>query len=61
MDKKTVKKIELGAETFRQDLSYWMNRPAEERLDAVEALRREFYGIPARLQGNARVVKSSRS
>lgn len=27
-----------------EDVAYWLSRPVEERLAAVEALRRDYYG-----------------
>ena len=38
------------------DREYWMQRSAEERLSAVEILRRQMYGDPPRLQRSARVL-----
>ena len=61
LDKKIVKKMKLGDESARNDLAYWNSRPVEERIAAVETLRREYYGSSARLQRNARVVKSPQS
>jgi len=59
MNKKIIKKIKLGEETSEHDRTYWLSRPAEERIEAVEILRREYYGSSARLQRNARAVKSA--
>ena len=39
------------------DLNYWRNKSPEERLSAVEILRRQFYGNTTRLQRVVRVVK----
>ena len=41
----------------RQDLSYWLSRPAEERVAAVDHLRRQRHGNRERLRGVARVVQ----
>ena len=38
-------------------LAWWLGRPASERLAAVDELRREFYGNPARLQRTAQIVE----
>ena len=59
MDKKIVKKMRLGEGSERDDLAYWKSRPAEERIEAVEMLRKEYYGSSARLQRTVRVIKSS--
>ena len=39
---------------IKEDLEYWRSRPAEERIAAVERLRREYYGD---LPGLSRVVR----
>lgn len=44
---------------IRQNLEYWLSRPAEERLAAVDELRRQVYGDLLRLQRVARVVPQS--
>ena len=41
----------------REDLEYWLQRTPEERLAAVEKLRRQHYGSTARFQRVARVVQ----
>gem|GEM_PF-1055464 len=44
-------------QSAQQDLSYWLSRPVEERVAAVEYLRRQRYGSAAGLQRVARVVQ----
>jgi hypothetical protein len=45
MIRKTVQKQYLeNFSEIRQNLEYWLSRPPEERLAAVDALRREYYG-----------------
>ena len=44
-----------------QNLEYWLSRPAEERLAAVDELRRQFYGDSQRLQRVTRVIQQARS
>jgi hypothetical protein len=39
------------------DLKYWLNKPPEERVAAVDYLRRQFHGSSARLQRVARAVQ----
>lgn len=41
---------------IRQNLEYWLGRPPEERVAAVEELRREVYGDSHRRQRIARVM-----
>ncbi len=42
----------------RENLRYWLSCPPEERLAAVDELRRQFYGDSHRLQRVARVIYS---
>ncbi|MBF0458632.1 MAG: hypothetical protein HQK99_12155 [Nitrospirae bacterium] len=53
--KKHVKIVPLGAET--SDCQYWRSRPPSERLEAIEMLRKQYYGdtIP-RLQPICRII-----
>lgn len=44
---------------IRQNLEYWLSRPHEERLAAVDELRRSFYGHSQRLQRTARVIQQT--
>jgi len=60
--RKTVQKQDLdGFSEIRQNLEYWLSRPPEERLAAVDALRREYYGDSQRLQRVARFVQQAQS
>jgi hypothetical protein len=60
MIQKVVAKYELNdPDAARRDLEYWLSRPPEERVEAVEILRRQFYGNPGRLQRVARVIQRS--
>lgn len=49
MEKVLVKR-KLGESTVQEDLAYWLSRPAEERLEAVEILRRRYYGTLPRME-----------
>lgn len=42
-----------------EDLEYWLSRTPEERIEAVEYLRRQHYGSTEGLQRVARVVERS--
>jgi len=58
MIKRVVKRRSLRDSSSRKDdLDYWMSRTPEERIAAVEFLRRQFYGSTEGLQRTARVVK----
>jgi hypothetical protein len=46
-----------GFSEIRQNLEYWLSRPPQERLAAVDELRREVYGDSHRLQRVVRVVR----
>ncbi len=39
------------------NLSYWLSKTPEERVVAVELLRRQYNGSPGRLQRTARVIQ----
>jgi hypothetical protein len=41
---------------IKQNLEYWLSRPPEERIAAVEELRRQVYGDSHRLRRLARVM-----
>jgi hypothetical protein len=60
MIRKVVKKHRLDKDNeIRQNLQYWLSRTPEERLSAVEILRRQVYGDSQRLQRVVKVVKLS--
>lgn len=62
MIQKIVKKVNLSSfSEVRENLSYWLSKRPEERVAAVEFLRRQHNGSPARLQRSARVVQRSQS
>jgi len=46
---------------IKQNLEYWLSQPPEERLAAVDALRREYYGDSHRLQRVVRVIQQTQS
>ena len=43
--------------SIKDDLAYWLSRNPEERLAAVEYMRRQYHGNTARLQRSARVIQ----
>ncbi len=62
MIRKTIQKQDLdNFSEIKQNLQYWLSRPPEERLAAVDALRCEYYGDSQRLQRVARVVQQAQS
>ena len=44
-----------------ENLAYWLSKTPEERVTAVELLRRQFNGSSARLQRSARVIQRIQS
>lgn len=58
MIKKIIAKHPLRA-SGKDDLKYWLSRPHEERVAAVDFLRKQHYGSSARLQRTARVIQRS--
>ena len=60
--RKVVKKANLNDfSEIRENLSYWLSKKPEERIAAVEFLRRQHHGSAIRLQRSARVVQLSQS
>jgi len=58
MIQKIVKKGVMGElSSIKEDLAYWLSKPPEERVAAVDYLRRQYNGNTARLQRSARVIQ----
>ncbi len=60
MIKKVVRKANI--KDFREvkdNLAYWLSKTPEERVAAVEYLRRQFNGSSARFQRSARIIQRS--
>ena len=58
MIQKIVKKSRMDdLSSIRKDLAYWLSKSHEERISAVEYLRRQYHGNTARLQRSARVIQ----
>ncbi len=57
MIKRTVRKIGLKKKSGNSDLQYWLSKTPEQRISAVEILRRQHDGRPKRLRRVARVIK----
>jgi hypothetical protein len=59
---KKVKKYNLNDQSSDKDtLAYWLSKSSEERIKAVEYLRRQRHGNTARLQRTARVIQRKQS
>jgi hypothetical protein len=62
MIQKIVKKSKLeNFSSVREDLAYWLSKSPEERVSAVEYLRRQYDGNTARLQRSARIIQLTQS
>ncbi len=58
MIKKVVRIKNLGDKNLiSDDLKYWLNKSSNERIAAVEYLRRQYHGGTARLQRVAKVIQ----
>jgi hypothetical protein len=61
MLKKEIQKRNLqDLSTPKSDLAFWLKKSPEERVAAVDFLRRQYYGTPTGLQRVARVVQRPR-
>jgi hypothetical protein len=62
MIQKIVKKSIINdLSSIKEDLTFWLNKSPEERLSAVEYLRRQHDGNTARLQRSARIIQLAQS
>ena len=58
MNRQIVKKHRLDEyDEIKDNLEYWLSRPASERTAAVDKLRQEFNGNSVRLQRSARIIQ----
>jgi hypothetical protein len=62
MIQKIVKKRTMDElSSIEEDLAYWLSKPPEERVAAVDFLRRQYNGNTARLQRSARIIQLKQS
>ncbi len=60
MIQKVVTKRNLNdSSSIKEDLAFWLKKTHEERVAAVDYLRRQYHGSTARLQRLAHVVKQT--
>ncbi len=57
MIQKVITKRNIDRSSILDDLAYWQKRSPEERISAVEILRRQYYGSTRRLQRVSRIVE----
>jgi hypothetical protein len=60
MIERVVKKLDLKRDsTIKEDLAYWLSKTPQERIAAIEFLRRQHHGSSARLQRSACVIQQT--
>jgi len=57
MVEKVVRKVPLNQSSIRENLAFWLGKAPEERLAAIERLRKQIDGSTVRLQRVARVIQ----
>ena len=50
MIEKVITVTTLEHDSAMDDLAYWLGRPPEERLAAVDLLRHRFFDIPGKME-----------
>jgi len=61
MIKKIAKIRNLEDNSASEDLKFWLSKSPEERISAVEFLRKQANGSSARLQRTVRIIQLSQS
>jgi hypothetical protein len=60
MIRKVINRRDLrNFSSIKEDLSYWLSKTPEERVAAVDYLRKQYHGSTERLQRSVRVIKRS--
>ena len=60
MIERVVKKFDLERHSsIKEDLAYWLSKTPEDRIEAIEFLRRQYHGSSERLQRFARVIQQT--
>ena len=60
MIEKVVKKYDKKeTSSVKEDLAYWLSKTPEERIEAIEILRRQLHGNTERLQRTARIIQQT--
>jgi len=57
MIKKVIRRKKLSTSTENEDLNYWLCKSPEERIEAVEILRKQCNGNTERLQRVIRIIQ----
>jgi hypothetical protein len=59
---RTVRKLDLNSHSSsKEDLAYWLSKTTQDRIEAIELLRRQYHGSSARLQRSARIIQQTQS
>ena len=58
--KTVVKKCKLSETSVKDDLNYWLSKSPDERISAVEVLRRQHYANTPRLRKIVRITKRAK-
>jgi len=61
MIQKVINKRRINDSSIKDDLIFWLSKKAEERIAAVEFLRRQYHGSSARLQRSIKVIQRTQS
>jgi hypothetical protein len=60
MINRTVRKLDLNNHSSsKEDLEYWLSKTTQDRIEAIELLRRQLHGSSARLQRSACVIQQT--
>lgn len=57
MIKKIVRRKKLSTSSENEDLKYWLSKSPQERIEAVEILRKQYNGNTERLQRVIRIIQ----
>jgi hypothetical protein len=57
MIKKVIRRKKLSTFSENEDLKYWLSKSPQERIEAVEILRKQYDGNTERLQRVVRIIQ----
>ena len=57
MIQQVINKRKINDSSIKDDFILWLSKKAEERIAAVEFLRRQYHGSSARLQISVNVIQ----
>jgi hypothetical protein len=59
VEKVVIKHSVRDFDSIKEDFAYWLSKTPEERVEAVEHLRRQLHGSSERLQRTARIIQQT--